>query len=326
MRNAITAAVLGLCLLGLAGGSRAGEPAAHLLQEYKSEDPAYREADELLNEVKFATSSPEKARTQIDQLEQVLAKYPDYPHRHAAHYFLGMNYQLLGEYGKAADAFESALERKPELASEMALDDRVETLRERHLAQTAPRILIFVILGLLVVGAIPMLKKERAPVPWVRLIVVYGAALALWGLVIWLVPILLGPPEVSGYPRPTFVGYRLGQVGDGRLVALLGYGAGAIAAAFLLSVSLAGLRSAGLRRGLSLALVLLMTGSCMALYSVRNWYGQGEFGRYGGRLIVLIKDISEKHEVPDEMIPLYEHERFRKRIIEAKKKHAEETE
>jgi tetratricopeptide (TPR) repeat protein len=306
----------------------AAERESGLLREYKSENVAYRRADEILNEVKFATSNPQKARARIDQLKQFLGEYPDYPHRYAAYYFLGMNYQLVGEYGKATDALEAALKLNPELADEMALDKRVATLKKRHFAETAPKILIFVVLGLLALGALPMLRKARALVPWRRLIPVYAAALVLWLLAVWLVPVLLGRPDVSGegYPKPTYVTYRLGQVGDDRLVGLMAYGAGAVAAAFLISVSFAGVRSAAAGRGLSLALIVLTTGSLMALYYVRNWHGQAEVDPSSGQMTVLIKDISRMHEVPDEMLSLYPHERFRKRILEAKKKHAEENE
>ena len=50
MKNAAVAICLSLCVLGSAAVSHAALPEDGILAEYKSKDPAYRSADELLRE------------------------------------------------------------------------------------------------------------------------------------------------------------------------------------------------------------------------------------------------------------------------------------
>ena len=48
--------------------------------EFKSENPAYRDADAVLNEARTHMGSADSAAARAQRLESMAAKFPDYPY------------------------------------------------------------------------------------------------------------------------------------------------------------------------------------------------------------------------------------------------------
>jgi hypothetical protein len=304
-----------------AGGARAGElDRTSILAEYDSGEERFKEADRVLNEARLATSDPVKARRRIRELEGILSAHPDYPHRPMVQYFLGLNLQLVGEYGRAAVAFEAALAGKPDLSRRTPVRAYLDLARKKQFAHSAPRYLLGALALVLLASVLPLFRADLGRVPWRRLCFVFGAALLAWTIAVLLVPPLVGVPDggIEGYPTPTLANVRLGQIGDGVLRSLLSYGLGAILAAGLVSVGTSLIRSRAPRAAAMSGGGLLVAGLIMALFYVQHCYGRCKHYSRGGRLVFLVKDIAWKKEVPDEMLPFYD-EDFRRKILEARK-------
>lgn len=311
-----------LLLVGAgAGRGRAGElDRTSILAEYDSGEERFRNADRTLNEARLATSDPARARRRIAELEAILETHPDYPHRAMVHYFLGLNHQFLGNQGRAAAAFEAALQGRPDLAGRTPIMAYLDMARRRNFADTAPRYLLVALALLLAISVVPLFRADLGRVPWRRLGLVFGIALLLWPAIALLVPLVLGRPTtgIETYPKPTLVNVGLGQTGDAPLRSLLVYGFGAIGATLLVSAGSSAIRSRPWRQAAMAGGALLAGGLVMSLFYVQRCYGRSRYDPQGTRLVFLVKDIAWKKEVPEEMLPLYD-EDFRNKIIEARK-------
>ncbi len=288
---------------------------------YRSADPRFAEADAVLNEARLATANAVAAEARIAKLEGVIERFPDYPHRAMAEYYLGLNCQVLERYDQAAKAFAAALRDKPELEFKTSIMSYLDTARRRRFASRASLGLIGVLALALVMALWRLSRADSADIRWGRTIAPFAGALVVWAALVLLVPMLLGPPAkgLEKFPTPTLVGFRLGQLGDGPLRTLGWYGVFAILAA--LPVVAAASRLAGAARRILLGAlgVLVVAGSLMGLFTLRYCWGQSQYDAGSGRINFLVKDIATQADVPDEMLPLYDPE-FRERIIQNRKK------
>jgi hypothetical protein len=309
-----------LAFAGSAAARAAELSRTSIVAEYDSGQERFRGADRALNEARLATSDPARARQRVARLEAVLESHPDYPYRPMVRYFLGLNLKLLGEHGRAAEAFEAALEGRPDLAHRTPIMAYLRLARQREFVERAPRFLLAALALLLLVSVLPLFRADPSRVPWRRLGAIYGPAALLWPALLLVLPPLAGTPAtgLEGYPRPALVNTGLGQLGDGVLRSLLGYGLAAILAAALVAIGASLLRSRPRRAAATVAGGLLAAALVMALFYVQRCHGRASYDARGRRLVFLVKEIAWKHEVPEEMLPLYD-EDFRKKIVEARR-------
>lgn len=287
--------------------------------EFKSDNPAYRPADDALNEARLHMGSVESAVERVKRLEAIAAKYPDYAYRADVLYYLGVNNQMLMRYDAAIAAFEAALMAEPDIAKETPIVSYLRTLKGRTFTRQASATLITILLASLAL-AFWRLARSEAAVPWGRLSVVYGLTLAFWAALVLLVPVVLGQPltGLDPFPKPVLSDSHLGQLGDTPLRALLLYGAGAILATLPIIVAVATLTRKPARALLSGLGVLAVAGSIMGLYGLRYCYADTQYDAGSKRVFFLIKNIATKEDVPDEMLPLFDKD-FRKKILESRR-------
>jgi len=286
------------------------------MQSYDSNDPQFVAADELMNQCRLATCNPAQAELRIEQLQNLLATQPDYPHRGMTWYFLGMHQQQLQQYGAAVSSFKQALYADPQLLNRTPIQHYIMRCKRQDITQRGPVIATAIAGTLLLLALIVVLAKPPPGRVWRRTSLVYGGGLALWLLLVVLVPVAFGP-VVSGtgdFPQPVYIGHQLQQPGHQVLWQLLTYGSLALIASAL--VSLAASRLSARNRApaaiiASLVVIFLILGSGY----LRHWHGR--FSIHDGQVVFLVREIAWKQDVPDEMLPLFD-EDFRNRIIQAK--------
>lgn len=123
---------------------------------------------------------------------------------------------------------------------------------------------------------------------------------------------------MDAFPKPVLSDFRLGQIGDEPLRALLAYGLGAILATLPIVASTARIRRPGLRRMLTILGVLAVVGTLLGLYAIRHLYVNARYQADSNRLVFLVRSIDSIKEVPDEMLPLYDKD-FVRKIQESRK-------
>lgn len=310
------------CLLVLSGLAAAADSAS-LLARYDN-GPAFIAADEVLNRCRLATVDPERAQARVTALEEVIANHADYPDLAMAHYFLGLNLQVVERYGEAVSAFSVALDRRPELAEMSAITSYIAANRRKYWADMGPKACGGAAAVLVLVGLVLALGAPRGAVPWPRLALAGGLGLAAWVALVVLLPLVMGPPAESaleGFADPVLVQLRVGHIGHQPLLVLAAYGAGAILAALVVAGGCARLGRSALPVGVVAA--FLVAAMVVGAGYFRHFHGRYSFR--DGRLVFLAREIAWKKDVPEAMYPLY-HEDFRHRIIAAKKEAAAKAE
>jgi tetratricopeptide (TPR) repeat protein len=287
---------------------------------FTSDDPAHLSADIVLNEARANLGDAAAVRQRIARLEGVLARFPDYKFRADAFYFIGLNAEALGEHERAVHAFESALQVEPGIANETPILSYLRAARSHTFRRAADGVLLALLAAALLPALFCLLRPDAADLPWRRLFAVYGAALAVWALLVALLPVFAGPLRIGldPFPKPVLTNFRLGQIGDGPLRALFGYGAGAILATLPVVAACARMRCPVGRRVLTGLGTVAVLAAVLGLYAVRHLYVNARFQREGARLVFFVRSIDSMKEVPDAMLPLYD-EKFAKRVIEARK-------
>ena len=275
---------------------------------FKSDNPLHAEADAVLNEARANLGDAAAARQRIARLEGVAARFPDYKFRADALYYAGLNWQTLGQDDQAAAAFEAALRVEPDIAKETPIVAYLKAARGHTFVRRANLVLLAVLVAVLVPALGRLTRADAATLPWGRLFAVYGAVVAVWTALVLLLPATLGPPGsgLADFPKPTLSNFRLGQIGDGPLRALLGYGAGAILATLPVVAAAARIRRPGRRIFVTTAGVLAVVTALMGLYGVRHLYADARYSAAGQRLVFLVRSIDTPRDVPDAMLPLYD--------------------
>jgi len=287
--------------------------------EFKSENPKYHEADVALNEARTHLGSVTSAAERVKRLEGMVAKFPDYEYRADMLYYVGINDQMLQRYDAAIAAFEGALKAEPDIAKETPILSYLTALKGRtFVQQTNVGLLVLLVVSLLL--AFGQLMRVNAAIPWGRLILVYGACVAIWVAIVLVLPLVLGQPRtgLDPFPKPVLSDIALGQMGDAPLRALLWYGAGAILATLPIMVAVATIRRKTLRLLLSMLGPLAVVAAIMGLYGVRYCYNDTRYDREGHRIFFLVKNIATKEDVPDEMLHLYD-KSFQQRVLASRK-------
>ena len=287
---------------------------------FKSDDPKYAEADALLNEARANLGDAASARQRITRLEAVLAKYPSYKYRADAFYFVGLNAQFLGATDQAIQAFESALRTEPEIADETPILSYLRAAKNQTFLRVANILLLVLLAAALLPALARLTHADAATLPWKRLFTVYAITAVGWTALVLLIPTLLGALKsgLDPFPKPVLSDYRLGQIGDTPLRALLGYGLGAILATLPIVAATARIPRPGLRRALTLLGVLAVIGAMMGLYDIRHLYVNARYQNETRRMVFLVRSVDSMQDVPDEMLPLYD-DKFRQRILESRK-------
>lgn len=287
---------------------------------FKSDNPLHAPADIVLNEARANLGDAASARQRIVRLEDMLARFPDYKYRADAYYFVGLNAQLLGENDRAVRAFEDALRAEPGIADETPIASYLRAAKGRTFLRTANVALLALLAVVLLPALWRLTRADGATLPWGRLFAVYVGATAAWIALVYLLPGALGSPHagMDAFPKPVLSDFRLGQIGDEPLRALLAYGLGAILATLPIVASTARIRRPGLRRMLTILGVLAVVGTLLGLYAIRHLYVNARYQADSNRLVFLVRSIDSIKEVPDEMLPLYDKD-FVRKIQESRK-------
>ena len=288
--------------------------------EFKSENPAHREADAALNEARMHMGSLESAAERVKRLEGIAAKFTDYPYRADVFYYIGINNQMLQRYDEAVAAFEAALRTEPDIAKETPIVSYLNALKGRTFTKRASAMLIALLLAALAL-AFWRLTRADASVLWGRLSATYVLTLAFWTALVFFLPTLLGQPRtgLAPFPKPVLSNFCVGQMGDYPLRALLLYGAGAILAPLPIVIAVSTLQRRSARALLTVLGVLAVAGSVMGLFGIRYCYADARYDAGSKRIFFLIKNIASKEDVPEEMLPLYDKD-FRQKIMESRQK------
>ena len=300
-------------------------PAEEAPAEFKSENPAYREADAVLNEARTHMGSADSAAARAQRLESMAAKFPDYPYRADVLYYAGLNYQMLKQNEKAIAAFEAALRYEPDIAKETPIQSYLKTLKSRTFVQRTNALLLVLLVASLAL-ALGRLLRADVTLPWGRLVAMYGLTIVIWMSLVMVLPGLLGAARtgLAAYPKPVLSNMCLGHMGDAPLRALLWYGAGAILATLPIMTAVATLRSRSARVLLSVLGVVAVVGAIMGLFGIRYCYADAQVDRGSNRILFLARIITTKEEVPDEMLPLYD-KSFQQRVLASRHKPAAAT-
>lgn len=299
----------------------ASDSSQGILRKYETKSTTYTKANTLLNTVKLKTASRSTAQKYIRELEDVIRKYPDYPHLAEAYYFLGVNCQFAGEWNKAINAFSTALELNPALANQTPIQSYLRTSREHYFSEKIPLWLrIGIVLFLIFFIALGIYFKSWEHLQ-PRVVAAWGGGFVLWMAVYAWAAFLDTPEHVPGlesYPKPVLLNTTLFTEGSEPLKMVFWYGTAAFFGSLLILCSCLGLSKSKKRVGISIVAVLMFSACCMALCYMQTCYMRGETVTRGGvfkwRINIMARNISFVNEIPDKMLPLYD-EDFRNKII-----------
>ena len=276
----------------------------------------YPEADSIFRVARTTMKDERNTPEFIASLEQTIAKYPDYPMKGFLLYYLGLNARTKGDFAKATQAFGEALKAKPDLAYKTPVVSYLKTAKNRALLRLINIICIAVLLITLLPSLIVLTRKSASNLPWSRILALYGAVLALWAIVALLLPRLYGSLAIEPglYPKPTLSNASIGQIGDGALRALLGYGLFAILATLPVIIAASRLKAQAVRTAVSAAGVIAVAGSLMGLYTARHIYTNSRYDGKSNRLVFFIESITDPDSIPGVMFPLFD-EKYREHLI-----------
>ena len=286
-----------------------------------SSNGSQTEADVVLEEARSNMGDAAAVRQRIERLQSVLDRFINYKYRADLYYYLGLNEQTLGEYDKAIQAFEAALRTEQQIAVKTPIVSYLKAAKNRTLIRTTNIALIVLLIATLCPALWRLLREDAASLPWKRLFFLYLITVAAYSAVILLLPIALGPVHsgLSSFPKPVLSNFRMGQIGDQPLLALLGYGIGAILATLPVVAAASRLRTPVMKYMAAGVGAGLVVGSVMGLYGIRHLFLNAQYNRAEHRLVFLVKSIDSMKDVPDEMLPMYD-DNFRKRILDKRSK------
>lgn len=317
---ALSALVLSLSTQSFADAGEEKKSKQESTQEKENITSTIPEADSILNEARLNTGDLASAPGLIDGLERMANKFPGYKYRADLYYYLGFNEQTLGEYSKAANAFQTALKIEPAIATETPIISYLRAAKNH----TFIRVSNFLLIGLLIITLVPSIwqltRKDMAGIKWGRIFSLYLIISALYAVIIFLLPVVFGSLKsgLEEFPKPVLSNFHIGQIGDQPLMALLGYGIGAILATLPVVTSASRIKSNVTKNVLTTVGVILVMFSVMGLYGIRHLFLQAKYNNEQNRFVFLSKSIDSMNDVPDVMFPLYEKD-FVKRILERRK-------
>jgi hypothetical protein len=276
----------------------------------------FPEADSIFRVARTTMKDELNAPEFVASLEETIRKYPEYPMKGFLLYYLGLNARTGGDFAKATQAFKEALKAKPDIAYKTPIVSYLKTAKNGALLRIINIVCIAVLLISVLPSLIALTRESAADLPWGRMLAVYGVVLALWAAIALLLPRLYGSLAIEPglYPKPTLSNASIGQIGDGALRALLGYGLFAILATLPVVVAVSRLKTGTVRTFAGIFGVIAVVGSLMGLYTARHLYTDSRYDGTTNRLVFFIKSITDPDEIPGVMFPLFD-EQYRKHLI-----------
>ncbi len=279
-----------------------------IYEEYQT-TAQYADFDHVMNQVRFPSSDRETMRVYVEELEDAIEKFPDYPELSSAYYFMGWHNFKLKKYRTSVNNFAQSKELKPSLVDKTPINRYISRMgdvirRQNSILLSSGVILVWLVLiGALLLHGIKKKALTKKALGGVFAGVVLGViTVAGW----FSIDTSASADGFEGlYVAPTLVRSTLFQLGATPLIILAIY---ALFASIITSIAtFAATVFPKLRILFSLATALIVGSSLSVLYY--QYYGlnadrtgTGTFKRmsYPEAPIDLHKD------VPDEMIKMYD--------------------
>ncbi len=286
-------------------------------------DGKYQQFDKQMNEVRFPSSDIQKVESWINDLEELCNKYPEYPGKASAYYFIGSYSFELKDYARAQKYLNEAKRLQPQLANKTPLNKYLsqsqKEIRQLKIVNSAMMVIIIwtvVIFAITIYGAKEKRFKKEMLIACAVGIVCGLALITAWFAIdtsssadgmekFYLTPALIKSTILDNESIP--------------LNALLIYGFVTI-----IITGLASLASTVLPRYRLLfpTFTAILIGTCAStIYYQKNCQNTNRTGTgIWKRISFPETPILWHHEVPDEMIKMYDSD-MQAMINDEKEKH-----
>jgi len=298
-----------------------------IYDEYKN-GVQYNQIDTVMNEVRFDTSNRANVYERVNVLTEAINAHPDYPHLGQAYYFLGAHQMQIDSYSDALESFNKARKLNPGLDTRTPILTYLTKSQENLKKQTIYRITTSVLLSIIIFSVLIMFKtKSYKYLPRKSAAVIVITSITLLAVVVVISMNVESDQEVLSelFTPPVLTLSGTTTAYSQPLWLLIGYGTAAIVLSLFIACSTAGLTNKSVKYIISPLFSVVAAASLMTLFYMNECYdnAQRTGNGIGTQFHFLEKLILWHHEVPDEMIHLYDKD-LQHIIRDAKKKKEEE--